>query len=55
MILECNLSHRFLQTISNCKEKVGPLKIWELLTESVGGKAANVCGQYWLSPKITLE
>ncbi|MDQ6862640.1 MAG: hypothetical protein M3044_02330 [Thermoproteota archaeon] len=27
-------SHRFLQTISNCKEKVGPLKIWELHTGS---------------------
>jgi hypothetical protein len=34
--LEYNLSHRFLQTIVNCKEKVGLLKIWELLTE--GGR-----------------
>ena len=35
IIFEYSLSHRFLQTIVNCKEKVGPLKIWQLLTESV--------------------
>jgi hypothetical protein len=34
MILEYNLSHKFLLTIFNCKEKVGLLKIWELRTES---------------------
>jgi hypothetical protein len=34
MIFEYSLSHRFLQTILNCKEKVGLLKIWEQLTEN---------------------
>jgi len=36
MILECNLSHRFLHVIRNCKEKAGLLKVWELLAESGG-------------------
>lgn len=28
------LSDRFLHNILKCKEKIGPLKVWELLTES---------------------
>ena len=43
-ISEYNLSHRFLQAILNCKEKVGLLKIWELLIESgrVGDNKKNI-------------
>gem|GEM_PF-2888195 len=36
IILQCSFSHRFLQTIVNCKEMVGPLKIWELFREWEG-------------------
>jgi hypothetical protein len=32
--LEYNFSDRFLHTILKCKEKIGLLKVWDLLTES---------------------
>jgi uncharacterized protein len=34
MAPEYRFSHTLLQTIVNCQEKVGPQKVWELLTES---------------------
>jgi hypothetical protein len=34
MAPEYRFSHTFLQIIVNFQEKVGPLKVWELLTES---------------------
>jgi hypothetical protein len=39
-----HLSHRFVQAIVNCKEKVGPLKVWELLQDSgrVDGNEKNL-------------
>ena len=36
-------SHRFLQTIENCMEKVGRLKIWEPLKESGREGGNNFC------------
>jgi hypothetical protein len=34
MAPEYRFSHTLLQTIVNCQEKIGPQKVWELLTES---------------------